>query len=154
MCGQNGLTLTVYLLCFRERNLKEPSNISLNPYRRRGLFIMYIASLQLGAGMAAQRSLANNATSGVALSLGVLCTPQGPHQTATPLLRCCLKSSINYRNEMQLCNVSDKSICSQESLFYPIQCSKKKKIFWESRLHLYRCRGASSEGWRTRVRKE
>lgn len=78
---------------------------------------MYVASLQLGVGMAAQWSLANNATSGVALSLEGLGTPQGPHQTAARLLRCCLKSFINYRNEMQLCRVSDQSICSQESLY-------------------------------------
>lgn len=158
LCKQNGLTSTVCLLCFSQTNLKETSNISLNPYTRWGLFIMYVASLQLGVGMAAQWSLANNATSGVALSLEGLCTPQGPHQTAARLLCCCLKSFINYRNEMQLCRVSDQSICSQESLhmhavlFNSMQ--KNPKIFWESRLNLNGCRGASSEGWRTRVRKE
>lgn len=88
---------------------------------------MYVASAQLGVGMAAQRSLANNATSGVALSLGGLCTPQGPHQTAARLRRCCLKSSINYRNEMQLRNVSDKSICSQESPFFIQSNAAKEK---------------------------
>lgn len=77
---------------------------------------MYVAPLQLGVGMGAQRSLANNATSGVALSLEGLGTPLGPHQTAARLLRRSLKPFINYRNEMQLCNVSDKRIGCQENM--------------------------------------
>lgn len=88
---------------------------------------MHVASLQLGVGMAAQWSLANNATSGVALSLEGLGTPQGPHQTAARLLRCCLKSFINYHNEMQLCRVSAAKTACTCMLYHSIQCKKKQK---------------------------